>query len=607
MTIDATVILSLASSVGFLAASAVLVAFRRRAGLATSECFPLFIAVVLYAFASISNVLEHTGVTSYLDSAEDLAEVLFTLVIIYFVNTWRQGRITEDLRRQQRWFEGSVSSTSDGVITTDPHGRILQLNKPMEGLLDIRSGAVAGKPAAGVLVFVDRSTGLSTIYDPVGEALRGERASHGAHGDLLRSANGKVTSISEETTVIRGERGEVLGTIGIFRDMTEYDSMTEQLTQVHKMEAIGQLAGGVAHDLNNMLAGIMGAADLMREEMGGKDRARYGDLVTTILTASERAADLTANLLAFGRKSRYRTEPLAVNEMVRVTLAIAERTINKNVALEFHPAPEPLHVTGDPAQLQNCFLNLILNARDAMPDGGTVVATAYAMQFSQQSCDRSAFDLSPGDYACVEVSDDGPGIPEEFRTRVFEPFFTTKPEGKGTGLGLAAVYGTVVSHHGAIEMECPPTGGTTFRIFLPATTAEATAKPGPDHLNDDRGHGTILIIDDEAPVRDMARLALENAGYETMTAASGSEGLEAYRTNARTISAVIIDMIMPAMDGREVCIRLREINPDVRILMSSGYIRDETVPSEISAFLMKPYRIDELLGAVRNVLAGSPE
>jgi two-component system, cell cycle sensor histidine kinase and response regulator CckA len=598
---NATFALSLISFFFFLAAVCKLISNCRGIRLTVNEFLPLLFSILLYVFVVASNVLEHSNTTAYFDPAEDVAEILFPLVFIFFANNWRQRQSLEDLRRQEAWLRITLESLADGIMTTNRRGQVLQLNRVMEKLTGRDRSKVAGLDAGQVLSFLDKKTGAPILFNPFEEVLTGGDTGNEPRGLVLRAADGETTAISEKTTAIRGESNELLGAVGIFRDMTEYDSMIKQLTHIHKMEAVGQLAGGVAHDLNNMLAGIMGAADLLNGRMTLEEKEKYGNLTKLILKATERASELTANMLAFSRKGKVLSVPVLLQEVIKHTLDIAERTIDKKIRLECHLPDEPLKVIGDSAQLQNCFLNLLLNARDAMPGGGTISLSARLTWLDQDWCTNSLFRVAPGNYVCIEVRDDGAGIPEEMRQKIFEPFFTTKPEGKGTGLGLAAVYGTVVSHHGAIVLHSRVGQGSTFNLYLPATTLEIKENPKRAHHYDEHGEGTILIIDDEAAVRVTAQMTLEQFGYSTLTARSGMEGLEIYRRHRHKIEAVLLDMVMPVMNGGDVLAELRKIDPKVRVIISSGYTENENIPADISSFLKKPYRNDELIAAIHQV------
>ncbi|MBN2711228.1 MAG: response regulator, partial [Planctomycetes bacterium] len=389
----------------------------------------------------------------------------------------------------------------------------------------------------------------------------------------------------------------LLGAVGIFRDMSEYETMIEQLTHVHKMEAVGQLAGGVAHDLNNMLGGIIGAAELIKFRMQSKELPDIERLVNLIFESSERAADLTSNLLSFSRKGKIVSSPVSLQDIIESTIAIAEPTIDKRIELTADLPEGEIQVIGDPAQLQNALLNLIINARDALPSGGKIRISLDTKKLDKEWCDKSAFDVTPGEYACIRVEDNGTGIAPELQKRIFEPFFTTKAEGKGTGLGLASVYGAINSHHGALTLESEIDKGSTFRILLPLSH-ETRSHETQNELPAPQGMGTVLIVDDEMMLRTTAKLMLEDCGYKVFVAGDAEEGIETYKKNADKIDIVLLDMVMPKMNGAEVYAELSIINPEVKVIMTSGFTQNEHIPQGIAAFIKKPYRRGDLSNAI---------
>lgn len=600
-----TVVLSLLSAVFFIAASFMLMSSWRRIRLTANEFIPLFFSVMLYAFVVISNFLEHSGITSYFDPAEDLAEILFTLVFIIFASNWHQQNNIEALRKQETWLRVTLESMADGIMTINKQGHVQMLNKTMEHMIGRSREETTGKETTNILTFLDKETKQPITFNPFSDVFSSSSLNHSPRGLLLRGADGKATSISEKTTPIRSEDNEIFGAVTIFRDMTEYDSMTEQLTQVHKMEAIGQLAGGVAHDLNNMLAGVMGAADLMKGRMNLEEMGKYGNLISMILEASERASELTINLLVFSRKGKILSTPIIVRDVLKNTLAIAERTIDKKIILDCQYPQEQLKVVGEPAQLQNCFLNLLLNARDAMPEGGTIRITARTEYLDEQWCDQSPFNVEPGDYVCVVIEDNGSGIPEDIQQKIFEPFFTTKPEGKGTGLGLAGVYSAVCSHNGAITLQSHSGLGSTFCIYLPVTSVDAEKIAEHSFQCEGVEGGTVLIIDDESVIRRATQMILEQFGYTTFTASTGAEGIEIYKHHKEDISLVLLDMVMPILDGKDVLRELRCINSEVKVIATSGFSQNSMITSNVAAFLKKPYRQRELLQTVDRVISST--
>ncbi|WP_163338968.1 PAS domain-containing sensor histidine kinase [Desulfopila sp. IMCC35008] len=394
-----------------------------------------------------------------------------------------------------------------------------------------------------------------------------------------------------------------------FRDITERKLAEEekirlesQLQQAQKMESIGQLAGGVAHDFNNLLSGIFGASELLEMALAGKEKElKY---IGIIKNATERASGLTGKLLAFSRKGKQLSTPLDLHAIVRDTMAILERSVDKRIVLQTKLKAEQYMVVGDPSQLQSGILNICVNARDAMPEGGDLHISTVNVTFNEHDCEIDA-NFTPGKYIKLSIEDTGTGIPHELHSRIFEPFFTTKETGKGTGLGLAAVYGMVKEHHGNILLYSEPGKGTVFHVFLPVSeeTVPVVARQDESIV---QGTGTILVVDDEDIIRATASLLLENLGYKVLLAQNGEEAVEIYSRVADEIDLVIIDMVMPVMDGREAFERIITINPQAKVIMSSGYARNinmaRMVDKGLAGYIAKPFNQLELSKLIADVL-----
>jgi signal transduction histidine kinase/CheY-like chemotaxis protein len=390
---------------------------------------------------------------------------------------------------------------------------------------------------------------------------------------------------------VQEERRLVIITV---RDLTEQRTMEEKLHQAQKLDALGQLAGGVAHDFNNMLAAILASAELLSPEGVGEDQS---DLRENIITAAKRAAQLTTKLLAFARKGKLHSTPTDVHRVLQETLALLERTIDRRITIEYRPNAKYPVVVGDPSQLQNAVLNLGVNARDAMPDGGRLFIATSNVTLAGTQCQLGAFRVSEGDYLRVEVSDTGIGIPESIRQHIFDPFFTTKEVGRGTGLGLAAVFGTMGSHRGAVTVESAERVGTTFSLFLPVAAQPADVPASSlDHTAP--GAGLVLVVDDEDLVRASTVMQLESLGYRVVAFGSPSQAVECFRTRHTELSAMIVDMVMPEMSGTDLVRHLRTIDETVPVVLISGFPRDNPVDElqrrGLAAFLQKPFGRSEL-------------
>jgi PAS domain S-box-containing protein len=404
---------------------------------------------------------------------------------------------------------------------------------------------------------------------------------------------------------VRYEYGDVAGVFAVhafqivpgrmavlFEEITERLRVEEQQQQMQKMEAVGRLAGGVAHDFNNQLGGIMGAAELLDLELTDQEQRLY---LSQILQAAGRASELTQQLLSFARKGTVRWVNVDMHALIGEVVAILERNLDKRITVTRRLLAATHHVQGDPAQLQNMLLNLAWNARDAMPDGGDL---GFATAVEEWPAGRLPSEMPPGRYLKISVSDAGLGLTAEARKHLFEPFFTTKPNGKGTGLGLAAVYGTVTSHHGEIQVESRPVQGTFFHIYLPVIEVadEGEAVRAPDVAV--AGQGRVLLVDDESIIRGVGEQMLQSLGYEVVTAVDGAAAVTYYQRHWQQVDLILLDMIMPKLGGRDTYRALKKINPTLRVLLFSGYSLDNEAQMVLDegalGFIQKPLRRVEL-------------
>lgn len=378
-----------------------------------------------------------------------------------------------------------------------------------------------------------------------------------------------------------------------YLDVTERKSMEERLRQAEKMDAIGQLAGGVAHDFNNQLSAITGFAEMLLESLQGDERR----LANNILNAAMRAAELTKNLLAFSRKGRFLSARVDVHAVIAEVIALLQCSIDRRIRILQILEARPSLTIGDPTQIQNALLNLAINARDAMPEGGDLTFATDNLELTDNA---NEFELPPGRYLQVRVEDTGSGIPREVQKRMFEPFFTTKPSGKGTGLGLAAVYGMVKGHKGGMQVVSEVGRGTTFRICFPILERpEDVATPAQAATVSEGGHHHVLVVDDDESVRSMLGEMLTKHGHRVTLCADGVEAVASYGASWKEIDIVILDMIMPRMGGRDTYLALRQINPEVKVILVSGYSINGQAQAILDAgvldFLQKPFQAAELV------------
>lgn len=366
-------------------------------------------------------------------------------------------------------------------------------------------------------------------------------------------------------------------------DITHQRFLEEKLRESQKLEAIGLLAGGVAHDFNNLLTVVTSYAEMLSQRMPPNSSGR--EMIDQILEAAERARTLTSQLLAFGRKQLLRPQALSLNELVEDVRRLLPPLLGPQVELRLKLCPDGAVVSADPVQLQQVLLNLAVNGRDAMPDGG--VLHVETRRYRMEAAEAEGHELEPGEYVELSVSDDGVGMDEEVRQRIFEPFFTTKELGKGTGLGLATVYGIVRQSEGTIEVHSEPGRGSTFRVLLPSAQGASRAESS-----------RILLVEDDSAVRTVVRKMLESQGFEVVEAHDAEQALAVARE--QRFGLVVTDVVMPGMDGLELARRLRDLYPETRLLVISGF-RNKVDDS--LAFLAKPFSPARLLGKVREVLS----
>ena len=389
-------------------------------------------------------------------------------------------------------------------------------------------------------------------------------------------------------------------------DVTETKKLEEQLIQSQKMESIGQLASGVAHDFNNLLGSIYGVIGILRDRFSQTDPKlrKYVDILDS---TSQRAAELTSQLLTFSRQHEANIKPERLNDIVHDAIRILIRSIGKNIKVESVLDPMLYPIEADAGQIESALINLCINARDAMPSGGTLRIETSNTEFTAQKTINIP-DARPGKYVCMSVSDTGIGMTKDIQKKIFEPFFTTKPIGKGTGLGLSIVYGIVKNHGGLINVYSEQGHGSTFRLYFPASEKEPIDEvaTGPPELP--RGDETVLIIDDETTLLDLTKEILEGLGYKVITAEGARAGIDIFRNRHQEIDLVILDMLMPDMTGTEVYPILKSIRRRCPVLVATGLSVGERVDGMIAmgvnGVVSKPYSVNDLANHVRKAIDG---
>jgi PAS domain S-box-containing protein len=426
----------------------------------------------------------------------------------------------------------------------------------------------------------------------------------------LTAGDGRRVLYESLRVPLPGPDGRPAGLIGISRDITDRRQLEDQIRQAGKLEAVGQLAGGVAHDFNNLLTAILGNLSLAQTMLDPDHPAR--EMLAASDQAAWRAAELTRQLLGFARRTTVRLEPADVNASITETLSILRRTIDPRITIDARPAASLSPALADLSQISQVLMNLCLNARDAMPDGGTLtIQTADAAVDAAHA--RRVATARPGAFVRLTVADTGHGIAPHVRDRIFEPFFTTKELGKGTGLGLALVHGIVTQHRGWIEVDSAPDRGTRFDVYLPTAGVRRSVFGAPVRPSGHRtpttespNTETILLVDDELMIRNLGRTILEDQGYRVMLAADGQEAVDLYQRELGRVDLVILDLSMPRLNGRDACRELIRIDPLVRVLLSSGFAPDTAGAIEepgVKGFVAKPYRPADLTAAIKTVLS----
>ncbi|MRR53631.1 MAG: response regulator [Deltaproteobacteria bacterium] len=442
-----------------------------------------------------------------------------------------------------------------------------QISAPHEGCPVLESFAT-GKPAKGIIPMTDRVWEIRAVP-------------------------------------VINENGTIVNVIEIGRDITEMKKLEQQLLHAQKMEVVGQLSGGIAHDFNNIVTAIIGYGNLILMKLPEDDPARH--FVEQILVTADRAAELTQGLLAFSRKRVLNMKPVQLNDIISGFRSFLGRIIGEQIMISTDLLDAPVFVYADSSQIEQVLMNLATNARDAMPDGGTISISLETSVLDGAFIKSHGYG-EPGKYACILVSDTGGGMDEDTLKKIFEPFFTTKEAGKGTGLGLSIAYGIVKEHNGYILASSQPGNGTTFRIYLPVIKNVEQRPEIPHYREPQGGHETILIAEDDSPVREITAKLLTGYGYSVIEAEDGDDALKKFAEARDAVQLLILDVLMPGKNGREVAEALRQLSPEVKVLFTSGYpldllVNKNILPDDVH-FFIKPIAPRELLRKVREVLEG---
>lgn len=504
-------------------------------------------------------------------------------------------KANEALRKSELKYRQLIENTLDLVYVVQAD-KIVFANENTANFFDCTMEELYRTPYLDFISTEDRETVANNYM----KRIAGHEDAPSNYSFTVRPRGGETRTVQISAVLV--DWNDHQATLNYARDITDQVKFEQAIQQARKMEAVGQLANGVAHDFNNMLGGIIGAAELLGYYLPDDPKAKKFHKM--ILDVAERAGDLTDNLLTFSRVNPRASSVVDLHDIIKETVVLMKKTIDPRIDIVDNLHAPKSSINGNVSQLQNIFLNLGINASQAMPAGGTITISSKYTELDALYCDFSTFDITPGHYLKVEIRDTGFGIAPVHLSRIFEPFFTTKELGKGTGLGLASVYGSMRQHNGAITVYSEVSQGTSFHLLFPLIDSEIQALlSDPIQVG---GNERILIVDDEEVMRITARAMLEDIGYEVVLATNGREGFEMYSKDPLNFDLVILDMVMPIMNGKDCFEAIMQFDPKARVILSSGFSREQDIKMMksmgLKGFVQKPYRAIALSQAIIDAL-----
>jgi PAS domain S-box-containing protein len=507
-------------------------------------------------------------------------------------------RAEEILKKERDFTNGIFDTVGSIVLVLDRTGRIVRFNRTCEEVSGYKAEEVIGRNVWDLLIPPEQVDGVKAVFKNLVSGMFPNR-----YENYWVARDGARKLIAWSNTALLAPDGSVEFVIPTGIDITEHKRLEDQLRQSQKMESIGTLAGGIAHDFNNILTAIIGYSSLLQMKILEGDPLRHS--VEQIISAANRAATLTQGLLAYSRKQVLNAQPVNLNDVVKKVGQLLTRVIGEDIELKTITTDHNVTVMADAGQLEQVLMNLATNARDAMPDGGCLFIETERVVFDEETAKVHQFG-EPGSYALVSVTDSGVGMDEKVRERIFDPFFTTKEVGKGTGLGLAMTYGIIKQHNGSIDVSSEVGKGSSFKIYLPIVpTAEKHHLPVelPPLMG---GTETILLAEDEEVVRELTRHVLEQFGYKVIEAVDGEDAVSKFMENRERIKLLLLDVIMPKKNGREVHAKISIFKPGIKTLFLSGYTSDVMLQQGLVepefTFIMKPAPVNDLLRKIRSLL-----
>ena len=527
------------------------------------------------------------------------------------------NRTAEEVQTKSRRLQAVLdAATESAIVATDENGLVTLFNRGAEKMLGYTAEEVVGKQTPEIWhlgpELAARGAALSreSGRQISGFALFSETARQGrCQPEIYTYVRKDGTHLTAQLflTAIRNDRGDIQGFLGMGQDITEHRKLEEQLRQAQKMESIGAFAGGIAHDFNNIMSAILGYGHITLMKMAHDDPLREN--IEQLLEAAERAAHLTKDILIFSRKQISYKRPADINEIIRKVSRFLLQIIGEDIDCKTILCEGAIPVLADLNHIEQILMNLAANARDAMPKGGAFTVATERIRLDEEFAARHGYG-TPGLYALITVTDTGIGMDDETRQRIFEPFFTTKDVGKGTGLGMAVVYGIIKQHDGYINCSSKAGMGTTFRIYLPVIASASAVSDEEDAAKPpERGDETILLAEDNEALRNLTLSVLQEFGYTVIAVKDGEEAVKKYKENREHIRLLLFDLVMPKKNGKEAYDEIRAMTPDIKVIFVSGYaadiLRQKELLDDNVALIYKPVLPSDLVKKVRSVLDNS--